>query len=249
MALIGSGSKCALCRELIAERPIYSRSGVWLPKEHRLFRYCDAPMHRDCYEAWPDRAEFARTHFEFRAGAGSAGAPVLANDDLVVFLGRLEGAFEVRLFLRATAAGVSLPLAEWEAWLEGGKFDGSTMQQALQYASLGRALGLLRAELPTAHAVQASADWEPVRPAEARWAAERKAQPAQPAERKGRLTVKTVRTGGLREELSAGGLRCPHCGAQRSDHRHSPARWPHGESYFICLGCGRRFTADDCSVG
>lgn len=245
MALLTPGSRCALCGELLGDRPVFATSGVWLPPNHRLFRYCDAAMHGDCYEAWPDRAELARTHFEARAGSRRFGAPVLATDDLMVFLGRLGDALEVRIFLTATASGISVPLAEWEAWLEHGEFDGSTTQHTLQHLALAGVRDLLTAQLPTAEAVRAAADWEPVRAEEARRAAARRAEAAHRAERHGRLAGKTARTDALLEVLSVRGLPCPHCGQRRSDHRYSAAGWPHNESYFVCRSCGRSFTAED----
>ena len=72
MALILPTSVCAICGEKL-DRPYTATSGVAFPKEHRLYKYCDAPLHYDCLETWLDRIEFARGYFEgkvhgFRSG-------------------------------------------------------------------------------------------------------------------------------------------------------------------------------------
>ena len=66
MALILPTSVCAICGEKL-DRPYTATSGVAFPKEHRLYKYCDAPLHYDCLETWPDRTEFARGYFESKA--------------------------------------------------------------------------------------------------------------------------------------------------------------------------------------
>ena len=73
MALIFPGSTCALCREPL-DRPYTATSGVVFPAGSHLYRYCDAPLHFDCLERWPDREAFsagyfdrALTHFRDRA--------------------------------------------------------------------------------------------------------------------------------------------------------------------------------------
>ncbi len=72
MALILPNSVCAICGENL-DRPYTATSGVAFAKEHRLYRYCDAPLHNDCFEKWPDRTEFVGGYFQstlhsFKAG-------------------------------------------------------------------------------------------------------------------------------------------------------------------------------------
>jgi len=52
-----------LCKELIGD-PYVATSGVAFPQDHRLWKYCDAPMHLDCLEQWPDREEFSLGYYE-----------------------------------------------------------------------------------------------------------------------------------------------------------------------------------------
>ena len=63
MALIFPGSTCALCGELL-DRPYIATSGVAFPLVSPLYRYCDAPLHFDCLERWPDREAFSAGYFE-----------------------------------------------------------------------------------------------------------------------------------------------------------------------------------------
>ncbi len=65
MALIHPNSVCAICGEKL-DRPYTATSGVAFPREHRLYRYCDAPLHYDCFETWADRKAFAGRYFEGR---------------------------------------------------------------------------------------------------------------------------------------------------------------------------------------
>lgn len=82
MALITQGSRCAICHELLRgrgldpDRPFTATSGCAFASTHRLFRFCDAPLHLDCLAAWPDRVEFSLAYFHgslegYRSGSGS----------------------------------------------------------------------------------------------------------------------------------------------------------------------------------
>ena len=63
MALIFPGSTCALCEEPL-DKPYTATSGVVFPKSHRLYRFCDAPLHFECLERWPDREAFSAGYFD-----------------------------------------------------------------------------------------------------------------------------------------------------------------------------------------
>ena len=63
MALIFPTSTCALCDELL-DRPYMATSGVAFPPPSPLYRYCDAPLHFDCLERWPDRKAFSAGYFD-----------------------------------------------------------------------------------------------------------------------------------------------------------------------------------------
>lgn len=63
MALIFESSKCKICGELL-DRPYTATSGVFFPEESPLYRYCDAALHFDCLERWPERVAFSAGYFE-----------------------------------------------------------------------------------------------------------------------------------------------------------------------------------------
>lgn len=65
MAFIFGLSECALCKEPL-NRPALTTSGCAFPRGHRLFCYCDAPLHIDCLHDWPDRAEFSEAYYQQR---------------------------------------------------------------------------------------------------------------------------------------------------------------------------------------
>jgi hypothetical protein len=48
MALIFSGSCCAICQEALGGRVYLATSGVFFEEDDPLFRFCDAPLHWDC---------------------------------------------------------------------------------------------------------------------------------------------------------------------------------------------------------
>ncbi len=62
MAIIDNDSRCVICIEKL-ERPYLATSGVAFPAEHRLNKYCDAPLHQDCVENWDDRIEFSEGYY------------------------------------------------------------------------------------------------------------------------------------------------------------------------------------------
>jgi hypothetical protein len=65
MAMVDpDGSPCAICDERLAGSPFGATSGVAFPRDHALWRFCDAPFHFDCMERWPHRREFAAGYFE-----------------------------------------------------------------------------------------------------------------------------------------------------------------------------------------
>ncbi|MCZ7685193.1 MAG: hypothetical protein M5U28_43040 [Sandaracinaceae bacterium] len=239
MALVFPGStRCAICDGVVqAEDSLFATSGVWLPPEHPLFRFCDAAMHEDCYARWPHRAELARTLADWRAESFYWGVPILRTDSVLVKLVPRGDTLEVLVVPTATGIVHNVPLRDWEAWLADEKVE----LHPVLGAALREVLPLLQGTLPTARDVQSRADWEPM--IESRERA-RKLHEAEEAAREARFVAKSTRTDALLERLATSDLDCPHCGAGRRDHRHR-ARGPHHESFFICSSCGRSFTADD----
>ena len=66
MSLLSS-SECVICgKELKTGEPYLDTSGCVFTPEHRLWKYCDAPMHIRCLETWPDRVEFSEAYYNQR---------------------------------------------------------------------------------------------------------------------------------------------------------------------------------------
>jgi predicted 2-oxoglutarate/Fe(II)-dependent dioxygenase YbiX len=63
VALIHENSRCAICGGPLSE-PFTVTSGCALWPDHRLFRFCDAPLHLSCLNTWPDREEFSRAYYD-----------------------------------------------------------------------------------------------------------------------------------------------------------------------------------------
>lgn len=65
MALILQGvTRCPICESTDLTRAYLATSGGFFPEGHELWRFCDAPLHLDCLERWPDRRRFARGYFD-----------------------------------------------------------------------------------------------------------------------------------------------------------------------------------------
>jgi hypothetical protein len=63
VALITPTSVCAICGSKL-DRAYTATSGVAFPRGHRLWVYCDAPLHLNCLENWPDRIAFSLGYFQ-----------------------------------------------------------------------------------------------------------------------------------------------------------------------------------------
>lgn len=86
MALVDiATSRCAICTGKLT-RSFVATSGIAFPRSHRLFAFCDAPLHLDCLERWPDRLEFSAGYFSAgRTMFESAGA--LLHEEATWLLG------------------------------------------------------------------------------------------------------------------------------------------------------------------
>lgn len=78
MALISANSRCAICGEPLS-RPYTATSGCAFRPDHRLFAFCDAPLHLSCLEIWPDREELARAYHDQALDAWREGYGTLVH--------------------------------------------------------------------------------------------------------------------------------------------------------------------------
>jgi hypothetical protein len=67
MALLILGhSECPICGvHLQKDDEIFATSGCWTEPDHPLFEFQDAAMHRNCFDAWPLRAEFVASFNQY----------------------------------------------------------------------------------------------------------------------------------------------------------------------------------------
>jgi hypothetical protein len=86
MALISANSRCAICDESLS-RPYTATSGCAFGPGHRLFVFCDAPLHLSCLEVWPDREEFSLAYHTQALDACRAGYGTLIHVGESWFLG------------------------------------------------------------------------------------------------------------------------------------------------------------------
>lgn len=100
MALITRRStSCPLCGEGIGAHDDIVATSQFLESGHPLFQFSDAAMHRGCFLAWKDRAEFVAA-FNVRVGpmvSGSGMSHRMAEDGtLIVFAANPEDAARAR---------------------------------------------------------------------------------------------------------------------------------------------------------
>ena len=128
MAIVFESSTCALCGALVRERPYTATSGVAFESTHPLFRYCDAPLHFDCLERWPQRVAFSQAYF-FGPVAMSVCVPP-ERRALLYFGGELallcgpatppESPYYAEVLLRQWPCRLYSKLAEWPDFVAGG---------------------------------------------------------------------------------------------------------------------------------
>lgn len=63
MAIIFPDTPCAICGQRL-DRAYTATSGCAFDSKHPLWEYCDAPLHLDCLERWPQREQFSRGYFD-----------------------------------------------------------------------------------------------------------------------------------------------------------------------------------------
>jgi len=65
MAIIFSGTKCAICGQILRGKPCDNREYVATShfigdRFHHLWRFSDAAMHKQCFMNWEHRKEFVQ---------------------------------------------------------------------------------------------------------------------------------------------------------------------------------------------
>jgi hypothetical protein len=237
MALIVPSSRCAICDELLGGRDYLATSGVFFPPDDPLSSYCDAPLHWDCYEHWPERARFARAYVSANASSVARneywGLALLT--DLVCLIVRKKEPGETRVWMVETGTCVSIALASWSAWLSDITLAEKELHR-LELTSLSRALPDLQRRFPTSNAVVASIDWDAKQRLheleEGQCTSDASIDALQAHNEAGRR---------LYAARDAQGLTCPHCRRQSADIEFVDRAADERMSCFVCRLCGRSF--------
>jgi len=120
MALVFEGSTCVICGEkLDLNPPIFATSGLF-PVPGPLLKYCDTPMHWDCYVDWPHRKVFAAAYVLMWVsieGQTPYWSKVWLDEQAFVTVNPHEPTAEVSVRLFATGSDFRVKLSDWEAWL------------------------------------------------------------------------------------------------------------------------------------
>ena len=59
MAIIFKGlSRCSICNKILHETEIIIGWQAFLSKEHKLWKYSDSGMHKQCFNSWEHKKEF-----------------------------------------------------------------------------------------------------------------------------------------------------------------------------------------------
>jgi hypothetical protein len=244
MALIFSGSRCAICEKPLrdGDRGYLATSGVFFEEDDPLWRFCDAGLHWDCYENWPERPRFARryveSHVESLAENPYWGLALL-TDDVALTVRRKEPGL-VQLWLIETGTEIEVPLAEWSEWLWGLTL-GEQEHDRLEVVNVWKALPELRRRFPTRQSVLYAVDWA-AKEHLAQALAEKDAQ----TRRVWLQAIQAHNAACYRLFAARGpqGLICPHCHRQSTDIEFVEGSAHERKSCFICPACGRSFGHD-----
>jgi len=124
VALFFAGQKCRLCDAPMShDERLFATWGVFFPREDPLWPLCDAPLHWDCYAAWPERPRFARAYFSMWMSASKQNphwGTLLADDDVLVTLNPSPAIGKVQVVLAATGTRYFVKLADWPTFATSG---------------------------------------------------------------------------------------------------------------------------------
>lgn len=238
MAIITPDSTCAICERPFnfEQEPIFATWGVFaVPPE--LFRFCDAPLHWDCYAAWPHRAVFAAAYFQMWVEIAREDAfwsQVWLDEKLLVTVNPDEPVAEVSLRLAETGSVFRVKLADWTTWLAV-QCHSPQGNHPIETAALTAILSTLQTHLPTSDAILNRIDFVA---RQARWEArERKI-----ADRRAREQAELLEHNGRCAALWKQKPVCPFCEGRE-------IRYTNGKnvrkSFFQCVTCGRTFRPED----
>ncbi|MBS1808638.1 MAG: hypothetical protein JST84_10645 [Acidobacteria bacterium] len=235
MAIITANSTCAICEDVFdPDKPLFATWGVF-PVPAGLERYCDAPMHWDCYAGWPYRSVFAAAYAQMWIEIEQESAfwsKVWLNDKVLVTVNPDEPIAEVDVRLLLIGSCIRVKLADWEKWL---REQPHRSDHPLEAEALAAVLPSLQANLPTAEVILNRIDYAA---RHARWEKRMQESEQRRAQEKARLLVYNQRCAAVADQS----LVCPYCA-------ETELRFTDGQdtrkSFFQCLACGRTFGPDN----
>ena len=242
MALITTGSRCAICNKLLRGRPYLATSGVFFPPGDPLYPFCDAPLHWDCYELWVERPRFARQYVASRAESDLKNeywGKALLTERVYVSVRKKEPG-EATVWLVETGTCLTVSLGCWSAWLSDPGLTEPDLHR-LEKVSLWKVLPELRRRFPNPDAVLAEVDWQAKE-----WLAAAK-EKEKAARKEARLDAIRRHNNACRDFIKTSGypgLTCPHCSQQSRDIEFVDYADGQRRSFFVCPACGRSFGHD-----
>ena len=274
VALVGPHSRCAICDEAL-DRPFTATSGNAFPREHRLSRYCDAPLHLDCLATWPDREEFSLEYFvgSFARTWRGPGTVLRATARWYLGCGPPVGLtpYFASVHLRDWPFTLYSRWADWTEFVAGGyriELVGSALDAA------DEVMAEVRRHAATLEALEGLWSSCPAAPTERRsyaafgdylatlwgeeayyrdWEALDTAQQAWERywEERDRARARAIaQSNAITQQLLLeleirGSLLCPHC--HERSHRVRFVEKSEEKSYFICGLCGRSFAGSEAT--
>lgn len=235
MALLFPESACAICGQKIGtDSNLFTTSGVVFAPPHPLYKFCDAPMHWACYEAWEHRPEFARGCFESFVASEQRNpywGMAYLSEQVAVQVNPDPAVAQVSVDLAETGSSIRVPLEHWQIWVSDP--DAASAGSArLEQAALASVLPRLRETLPDAETLISRVEWtakQAVRDA----MRERHRQAEEVRFRKPSAHNKACR------QIMRDGAVCPFCGGRQNIRFIDKS--PQEKSYFICDRCARSF--------
>lgn len=234
MALLYKGIRCLLChQEMDTQSRLFSTWGVFFPPDHRLFAYCDAAMHWDCYANWPDRAEFARQYFQMWVEPDPDNpywGLAFLSEEVLVKVNPDPDVAKVSLLLAKTGSFLHTPLERWTDLIQKPATSFADLHP-VERDALSEVWPLLQKAFPSADQLVARVD-QAARQEALQSHKEKTRRSEEERLRKTKAHNKACRA------LLRDGIACPYCKVE--DIRYLD-KSPEDKSYFICNGCGRSF--------
>lgn len=250
-ALLHANSRCAICAGAMdLKQPLFATSGVFFPREDPLWRFCDTPMHWECYAPWKDRPRFARAYFQMWVEGDSTNphwAKAYLDENYYISVNPQPPVEEVHLHLAEWGEREFVKLKDWESWRAAEADWMKDLHPWLQN-SWRPLLVILRERMPTAESLLRNVDWVARRrqldELQHRDQIAQKVVDQKKAEAARLLAAYNHQAALLSERMRTIGILCPGCNRRGSDFKVVDGG-TRRKSYLVCIGCGKSVWPDD----